>query len=305
MLQSGLELLLIILLLFEVVAKIKGYHKRVIKQRQAQIQNLDNIKKHENNLKIFYAEQSEANDNNENNDKTGSNEELRSTDLLDEANIYIEYKMYDQAITVLKWYIDVHNSDFAAIDKLLNIHLLMGNIDDYVNTLNSIPIKTKDQIQAEEWRIEAIKNGLRHEPDNPELLILIEKYKIVYNNNDSNNKLMNTEKALKLVTQSNNYNYQVYILKKAIKNEPRKLALYAEILSLAYKNKKYEDYLDGLILLFIALGEINTNLQKRILSVSKKMNLGPDFTELAGWNGDTDKLKRLAIKRKIHLPEPL
>jgi hypothetical protein len=303
MLQIGLEILLVILLLFEAVSKIRAYYSKISKQKQITIsKNSDNAGQHTVESMASHAELSNVDNGNEIKHNTEPYEELKSIDLLNEANIYIEYKMYDQAIIVLKWYVDIHKSDFIVISKLLDIYLSIGDIDDYVKTLNSIPIKTRGQIHAEEWRIDAIKNGLKHELDNPELLALAKEYNINPNILNDENEHIDAEKALKLASQSNNYNYQSYILKKAIKNEPRKLSLHAEILRLAYKNKKYDDYLDGLILLFLILGEANTTIQKRMLSVAKQMNLGQDFDTVAGWNGDTSKLKKIAIKRNIKLP---
>ncbi len=232
---------------------------------------------------------------------------LSIEDLLNEATIYLEYGHYAQAATVLRWYVDINPHVTKPINMLLDAYLAMADIDSYADLLESLGEKPGAAPMDESWWRERVNTGLSQDPGNLELLVLAEKVGMAVPLPQARtpDAVMTAEMALALVSRNHDPAYGMAILWRAIAHEPRRLPLYAELLRITYQQRRIEDYINTLILLFLAVGSGGKTLRERMLRAGE--DLGPHllWDTLAQWNGDSEVLRRLARSRHLEIPAGL
>lgn len=229
---------------------------------------------------------------------------LSADDLLKESAIYMQYGHYSQAATVLRWYVDLRPDDTRAINQLLDAYLALEDLDAYTELLASLGEKLG--VQSPTWWRGKIHEGLKRDPGNLELLVLAEKLGIpIPTPGEGVEEPMTAAKALALVSRNPDPKYAISVLHAAILEEPLRLPLYAELLRITHRQHDLEGFIDGLILLFLALGDTMRTLRERMLKAG--LNLGPHplWQTLEEWDGDRAKLRELAAARKLHISPKL
>ncbi|MFA7495855.1 MAG: hypothetical protein AB7C98_00305 [Acidithiobacillus sp.] len=232
---------------------------------------------------------------------------LSTQDLLNEANIYLEYGHYAQAATVLRWYVDLNPHETRVINQLLDTYIAMADMDNYANLLESLGEKSNAAPMNETWWHERIETGLRQDPSNLELLVLAEKVGMSVPVPQSGNieTAMTAEMALALVSRNSDPQYGMAILWRAIAQEPKRLPLYAELLRITHQQHLIEEYINALILLFLAVGEGGKTLRERMLRAGEDLGSHPLWKILAEWKGDSSILRQLAKSRQLEIPDHL
>ncbi|MBU2829140.1 MULTISPECIES: hypothetical protein [Acidithiobacillus] len=231
---------------------------------------------------------------------------LSINDLLNEAAIYMEYGHYAQAATVLRWYVDLNPHETKAINRLLDAYLAMADIDSYADLLEALGEKPGAAPMNEAWWKERVDTGLAQDPGNLELLVLAEKVgmavPIPQAQTQTSETAMTAEMALALVSRNADPAYGMAVLQRAIAYEPQRLPLYAELLRITHQQSRIEDYLNALILLFLAVRNDGKTLRERMLRAGVDLGPHPLWSVLAQWNGDPEILRRLAQSRHLEIP---
>lgn len=234
---------------------------------------------------------------------------LSIDDLLNEAVIYMEYGHYAQAATVLRWYVDLNPHETKAINRLLDAYLAMADIDSYAELLESLGEKPGAAPMNEAWWKERVDTGLAQDPGNLELLVLAEKVgmavPIPQAQEQASETAMTAEMALALVSRNPDPAYGMAVLQRAIAHEPQRLPLYAELLRITHQQRRIEDYLNVLILLFLAVRSGGKTLRERMLRAGIDLGPHPLWSVLAQWNGDPETLRQLAQSRHLEIPAGL
>jgi len=231
-------------------------------------------------------------------------ESLSADDLLRESAIYMQYGHYSQAATVLRWYVDLRPDDTRAINQLLDAYLALEDLDAYTELLASLGEKLG--VQSPSWWRGKIREGLERDPGNLELLVLAEKLGIpIPTPGEGVEEPMTAAKALALVSRHPDPTYAISVLHAAILEEPLRLPLYAELLRITHRQRDLEGFIDGLILLFLALGGTMRALRERMLKAG--LNLGPHplWQTLERWDGDRQQLRELAASRNLQISPKL
>ncbi len=231
-------------------------------------------------------------------------ESLSVDDLLKESAIYMQYGHYSQAATVLRWYVDLRPDDTRAINQLLDAYLALEDLDAYTELLASLGEKLG--VQSPTWWRGKIREGLERDPGNLELLVLAEKLGIpIPTPGEGVEEPMTAAKALALVSRNPDPKYAVSVLHAAILEEPLRLPLYAELLRITHRQRDLEGFIDGLILLYLALGGTMATLRERMLKAG--LNLGPHplWQTLEHWDGDREELRQLAASRRLQISPKL
>ncbi len=231
---------------------------------------------------------------------------LSGEDLCQEAEIYMQYGHYSQAATVLRWYVDLHPHDSRAVNRLLDAYLALEELDAYAELLDSLGEWGTPEGCNPEWWKERVKNGLLRDPGNLELLVLAEKAGLpVPSPGENPEEPMTAAKALAIVSRNPDPNYGRAILQAAILEEPLRLPLYAELLRITHQQRDAEGYIDGLLLMGLALGDGGATIQERMCRAG--MNLGPHplWEVLASAHGQIATLRRLADERHLRLSPKL
>ncbi|MCE5387444.1 MAG: hypothetical protein K0041_02555 [Acidithiobacillus sp.] len=227
--------------------------------------------------------------------------ELSGDDLLQEAGIYMQYGHYSQAATVLRWYVDLQPNDTRAVNQLLDAYLALEDFSAYAQLLESLGeslIAAKDQ----GWWKERVSLGLRRDPGNLELLVLAEKLGLPIPTPESQlDEPMTAAKALALVSRNADPQYGIAILHAAILEEPLRLPLYAELLRITHQQHDLEGYLNGLILMDLALGHGGSSIQERMLRAGKNLGPHPMWARLESAQGNPSALRALAAERNLTL----
>ncbi len=234
---------------------------------------------------------------------------LSIDDLLNEAVIYMEYGHYAQAATVLRWYVDLNPHETKAINRLLDAYLAMADIDSYAELLEALGEKPGAAPMNEAWWKERVDTGLAQDPGNLELLVLAEKVgmavPVPQAQVQASETAMTAEMALALVSRNADPAYGMAVLQRAIAHEPQRLPLYAELLRITHQQRRIEDYLNALILLFLAVRVGGKTLRERMLRAGVDLGPHPLWSVLAQWNGDPEVLRRLAQSRHLEIPAGL
>ncbi|QQD73154.1 hypothetical protein H2515_02135 [Acidithiobacillus ferrivorans] len=234
---------------------------------------------------------------------------LSINDLLNEAVIYMEYGHYAQAATVLRWYVDLNPHETRAINRLLDAYLAMADIDSYAELLEALGEKSGAATMNEAWWKERVDTGLAQDPGNLELLVLAEKVgmavPVPQAQAQASETVMTAEMALALVSRNADPAYGMAVLQRAIAHEPLRLPLYAELLRITHQQRRIEDYLNALILLFLAVRIGGKTLRERMLRAGVDLGPHPLWSVLAQWNGDPEILRRLAQSRHLDIPAGL
>ncbi|MBU2810275.1 hypothetical protein HF669_02540 [Acidithiobacillus thiooxidans] len=233
-------------------------------------------------------------------------ETLDMQDLLREADIYLTYGHYAQAATVLRWYVDVHPGDTAVINKLLDTYTAMADINSYAELLEQLGEKPHTAPMEASWWRQRIQEGLQQDPGNLELLVLAEKVgmtvPIPREEQTDDTPIMTAKMALALVSRNPDPQYGMAILWRAITQNPLHLALYAEWLRITRQQHLLDAYINGLILLFLAVGPGGQTLRARVLRAGKDMGAHPLWETLSAWTGDPASLQALAQSRHLEIP---
>ncbi len=231
---------------------------------------------------------------------------LTGDDLYQEAAIYMQYGHYSQAATVLRWYVDLQPDDTRAINQLLDAYLALEDLDAYAELLDSLGEQGAAEGTSPGWWRERVQNGLRQDPGNLELLVLAEKAGLPIPPPGENlEEPMTAAKALAIVSRNPDPNYGLAILHAAILEEPLRLPLYAELLRITHQQRNAEGYINGLLLMGLALGEGGATIQERMRRAG--MNLGPHplWDVLAAAHGKTEILRQLAAERQLRVSPKL
>ncbi|MBN2679406.1 hypothetical protein HHS34_001575 [Acidithiobacillus montserratensis] len=234
-------------------------------------------------------------------------EALSIDDLLNEANIYLEYGHYAQAATVLRWYVDLNPHETRVINQLLDTYLAMADMDSYAGLLEGLGEKSGSVPMNESWWRERVEHGLQQDPGNLELLVLAEKVgmAVPLPQDQSAEPALTAEMALALVARNRDPHYGMAILWRAIAHEPLKLPLYAELLRIAHQQHLVEDYINALILLYLTVGYNGKTLRQRMLRAGEDLGPHPLWTVLADWDGNPETLRQLARSRQLEIPGSL
>lgn len=228
-------------------------------------------------------------------------EALSGDDLLQEAEIYMQYGHYSQAATVLRWYVDLQPGNGRAINQLLDAYLALEDLNAYAQLLDSLGeagAAPGDQV----WWTRRVGEGLRRDPGNLELLVLAEKMGMPIPSPEAElEEPMTAAKALALVARNSDPHYGTAILLAAIQEEPLRLPLYAELLRITHKQRDLEGYLNALILMNLALGDGGHGIRERMLRAG--MNLGPHplWERLTAAGNNPAALRQLAAERNLKL----
>jgi tetratricopeptide (TPR) repeat protein len=239
--------------------------------------------------------------------ETESNYSLSSDDLMAEADIYLLYGHYAQAAVVLRWYVDMNPHDTGAIQKLLKTYEAMSDINAYAQLLESLGTHLEGSEMQSPWWKQQILNGLRYDPGNLELLVLADKAGISVPIPDSDDSLVDLtpEKALAIVSRSNDPVYCIALLQKAILVNPKKLALYAEALRLTSQHKMLDKYVDILVILYITVGYSGKSLRERMLQAGRAIGDHALWDVLDKWDGNPQTLIHLAASRGIKISDSM
>lgn len=234
-------------------------------------------------------------------------EALSIDDLLNEANIYLEYGHYAQAATVLRWYVDLNPHETRVINQLLDTYLAMADMDSYAGLLESLGEKSGSVPMNESWWRERVEHGLQQDPGNLELLVLAEKVgmAVPLPQDQSAEPALTAEMALALVARNRDPHYGMAILWRAIAHEPLRLPLYAELLRITHQQHLVEDYINALILLYLTVGYNGKTLRQRMLRAGEDLGPHPLWTVLADWDGNPETLRQLARSRQLEIPGSL
>ncbi len=233
-------------------------------------------------------------------------ETLDMQDLLREADIYLTYGHHAQAATVLRWYVDINPRDTAAINKLLDTYTAMADMNSYAELLERLGEKPRTVPMEASWWQRRIQEGLQQDPGNLELLVLAEKVgmdvPLPQEDQADNTPIMTAKMALALVSRNPDPQYGMAILWRAITQDPLHLALYAEWLRITHQQHLAEAYINGLILLFLAVGPGGQTLRARVLRAGQNMGAHPLWDPLSAWTGDPAFLWAIAQARHLEIP---
>ncbi|MBU2740953.1 hypothetical protein HF673_09425 [Acidithiobacillus thiooxidans] len=234
-------------------------------------------------------------------------EALSIDDLLNEANIYLEYGHHAQAATVLRWYVDLNPHESRVINQLLDTYIAMADMDSYADLLESLGEKSAKVPMDETWWRERVEHGLQQDPGNLELLVLAEKVgmTVPMPQEQGGEAAMTAEMALALVARNRDPHYGMAILWRAIAHEPLRLPLYAELLRITHQQHLLEEYINALILLFLTVGSGGKTLRERMLRAGQDLGPHPLWDVLAEWEGDPEELRQLARSRQLEIPKSL
>ncbi|MBU2759690.1 tetratricopeptide repeat protein [Acidithiobacillus sulfurivorans] len=234
-------------------------------------------------------------------------EALSIDDLLNEANIYLEYGHHAQAATVLRWYVDLNPHETRVINQLLDTYIAMADMDSYADLLESLGEKSAKVPMDETWWRERVEHGLQQDPGNLELLVLAEKVgmTVPMPQEQGIEAVMTAEMALALVARNRDPHYGMAILWRAIAHEPLRLPLYAELLRITHQQHLLEEYINALILLFLTVGSGGKTLRERMLRAGQDLGPHPLWDVLAEWQGDPEELRQLARSRQLEIPKSL
>lgn len=234
-------------------------------------------------------------------------ESLSIDDLLNEANIYLEYGHYAQAATVLRWYVDLNPHETRVINQLLDTYLAMADMDGYAGLLESLGEKSGSVPMDESWWRERVEHGLQQDPGNLELLVLAEKVgmAVPMPQEQGAEPPMTAEMALALVARNRDPHYGMAILWRAIAHEPLRLPLYAELLRITHQQHLLDEYINALILLYLTVGYNGKTLRERMLRAGEDLGPHPLWTVLADWDGNPETLRQLARSRQLEIPSSL
>ncbi|PKY10777.1 hypothetical protein B1757_07390 [Acidithiobacillus marinus] len=234
-------------------------------------------------------------------------EALSIDDLLNEANIYLEYGHYAQAATVLRWYVDLNPHETRVINQLLDTYLAMADMDSYAGLLESLGEKSGSVPMDESWWRERVEHGLQQDPGNLELLVLAEKVgmTVPMPQEQDSEPPMTAEMALALVARNHDPHYGMAILWRAIVHEPLRLPLYAELLRITHQQHLLEEYINALILLYLTVGYNAQTLRERMLRAGQDLGPHPLWQVLADWDGNPETLRQLARSRQLEIPDSL
>lgn len=231
---------------------------------------------------------------------------LSLTDLLEEAHVYIQYGHYAQAATVLRWYVDLNPHDARVVGELLDVYLAMDDLESYTALLESLGEESPHTDFDITWWKLRIADGLSADSGNLELLALAEKLGVpVPMPNENSMAGVTAEMALMLVSRNADPYYGKSVLWNALRLNPEKLAVYAELLRIDRQQGWLEDYIDVLICLFLAVGTAAPSLRTRMLRVGMSLGPSPEWAVFERWNGQREVLKELARSRKLELPQSL
>ncbi len=236
-----------------------------------------------------------------------SPEALSINDLLNEANIYLEYGHYAQAATVLRWYVDLNPHETRVINQLLDTYIAMADMDSYADLLESLGEKSASIPMNEDWWRDRVESGLQQDPGNLELLVLAEKVGMAVPVPQEQGKEapMTAEMALALVSRNRDPHYGMAILWRAIAHEPLRLPLYAELLRITHQQHLIEEYINALILLFLTVGWEGKTLRQRMLRAGRDLGPHPLWSLLEDWDGNPEQLRQLAHSRQLEVPSRL
>lgn len=235
-----------------------------------------------------------------------SPETLDMQDLLREADIYLTYGHHAQAATVLRWYVDLHPQDSRAINKLLDTYTAMADMAGYADLLERLGEKPHAAALDADWWQRRIQEGLQQDPGNLELLVLAEKVGMAIpmpsTASSEAASPMTAKMALALVSRNPDPRYGMAILWRALLQDPLHLALYAEWLRITHQQHLLEEYLNGVILLFMAVGAGGNTLRARVLRAGKDLGPHPLWETLSTWSGNAMELQHLAESRHLEIP---
>lgn len=231
-------------------------------------------------------------------------ETMDMQDLLREAEIYLTYGHHAQAATVLRWYVDMHPQDSRAINRLLDTYTAMADMESYASLLEQLGEKPRAATMDASWWQQRIQEGLQQDPGNLELLVLAEKVgmSVPVPASEADTPAMTAKMALTLVSRNPDPHYGMAILWRAITHDPLHLALYAEWLRITHQPALIEAYINGVILLFLALGTGGQTLRARVLRAGKDLGPHPLWETLSAGSGNLAELRRLAQSRHLEIP---
>lgn len=231
---------------------------------------------------------------------------LSLSDLLEEAHVYVQHGHYAQAATVLRWYVDLNRHDARVVGELLDVYRAMDDLEDYTALLKSLGEESPHTDFDITWWKLRIADGLSADSGNLELLALAEKLGVpVPMPNENSMAEVTAEMALMLVSRNADPYYGKSVLWNALRLNPKKLAVYAELLRIDQQQGWLEDYIDVLICLFLAVGTAAPSLRTRMLRVGMGLGPSPEWAVFERWNGQREVLKELARSRKLELPQGL
>ncbi len=230
--------------------------------------------------------------------------EIPSADLLQEADIYLQYGHYEQAATVLRWYVDLHPTDLQATNKLLDTYDAMADLDSYTALLAGLE-ESLDRgqgavVQDTAWWRQRIQMGLAKDPGNLELLVLAEKFGVVPHPSPEEPE-RTASQTLAMVARSTDFASSLAILHAAILKEPFSLPLYAELLRITHQQRDLQGFADGLLLLAIALGEKGDAILTRMLRAGRALGPSEFWDQLEKLRTHPVKLRELAKQRGLTL----
>ncbi len=230
---------------------------------------------------------------------------IAQDDLMSEAIIYMQYGHFSQAATVLRWLIDMQPNNTKAVNMLLDAYMSIPDLDEYTALLSYLGmqnVESKENIKIH-WETRIVE-GLRKDPGNLELLALAETLKIKVPDPDSNeNSGISSSKALALIARNSSLGYAKPLLQGAIRNEPMKLALYAELLRIEHKHKDVIGFVETLVLMMLIMRGTHSmkSISERMISSGRV--LAPDnviWDELSRAMDNHDLL--LSIARRLQSP---
>ncbi|WP_414040843.1 tetratricopeptide repeat protein [Acidithiobacillus sp. M4-SHS-6] len=302
-----LEVVVVLLLLLEVFVRLRARRRR-LQQRDAQLSPEARKKVPLSSVQESPVSLPEVLPVHPHSEQGGALQEALSIDdLLNEANIYLEYGHYAQAATVLRWYVDLNPHETRVINQLLDTYLALADMDSYAGLLESLGEKSGRVPMDESWWRERVEHGLQQDPGNLELLVLAEKVgmAVPLPQEQGAEPPMTAEMALALVARNRDPHYGMAILWRAIAHEPLRLPLYAELLRITHQQHLLEDYINALILLYLTVGYKAKTLRERMLRAGEDLGNHPLWTVLADWDGNPETLRQLACSRQLEIPGSL
>ncbi|MEL5848372.1 MAG: hypothetical protein U7M05_03295 [Candidatus Igneacidithiobacillus chanchocoensis] len=227
-------------------------------------------------------------------------------DLLQEAQLYLEYGRPAEAITILRWCLDLSPDNLLYLGPLLQAYAALADWASYTTLLSAQLQRSAQDIERITWIAEKVQAALVQAPDHPDLRGLwqeLQREDLAAAKAPADLSPATASGALS--EGLDRAQAALRVARAAVEQNPLSLSLYMDWLRIAHRAEDVESYVDALLLLTLVLGDRDLPLLDRMRQTGMQLGMHPLWKQLAEGRSDQRQLRALAQARGLQLPPAL
>jgi tetratricopeptide (TPR) repeat protein len=237
---------------------------------------------------------------------TAAEPTFSNVDLLQEAQLYLEYGRPAQAITILRWCLDLDPDNPRYLELLLQAYAALADWATYSALLTEHWQQSPHHFERISWVAEKVQAALAKVPDHLELRALWQELQGASGASVQSPTATPSTLIQSLPTDgSDRAKAALRVARAAVEQNPLSLSLYMDWLRIAHRAKDVESYVDALLLMTLVLGDRDPPLVERMRQTGMQLGTHPLWAQLAEPLSNQRQLRILAQARGLQLPPEL